>query len=286
MCQSEPADLHYQRYVALAILWLLPFAAVAQTGQMILTWTPPTKNTNGTPLTDLAGYKVYWGTAQGVYPNAVAVNNPGATGHTLSQLQPATYFSVVTAVNRAGVESAFSNAASKVIEPVPGAVLNLEISIPGVGYRFVRWTVTGRRAPTATFGNAVQIADFELTRAGASLAWATGTSASNPGGSNPGGEGPPNLVDADAATKVLDFNFSSSSTSLTGSSVFMVTMPASREFDGYRFRTANDAPERDPVSWTLEGSEDGSTWKRLAQQTNVAVPTARGAWTTTFASAP
>lgn len=168
-------------------------------------------------------------------------------------------------------------------KPTLPPVVSWEVA---TGYRFVRWTVTGRRAPTATFGNAVQIADFELMRGGVSLAWATGTSASNPGGSNPGGEGPPNLVDANAATKVLDFNFSSSSTSLTGSSVFVVTMPASREFDGYRFRTANDAPERDPVSWTIEGSEDGSTWKRLAQQTVAAVPQARGAWTATFSTSP
>lgn len=268
------------------VLALLPFVAAAQNGQMVLSWTPPATNTNGTPLTDLAGYRVLWGVVQGNYPNVVAVNNPAATTYTIDKLTPATYFAVVTAVNRTGVESKFSNAVSKAIISPPGPVLNLEVLPPGAGYKLVRWTVTGRRAATATFGNALQVADFELTRAGASLVWATGTSAANPGGSNPGGEGPPNLVDLNAATKVLDFNFSSNPSSLTGQSVFVITMPASREFDGFRFRTANDAAERDPVSWTLEGSADGSTWKQLARQTNATVPTARGAWTATFSASP
>src|SRR5262249_43353816 len=43
------------------------------TGSATLTWTPPTQNTDGSALNNLAGYKVYWGTSQGTYTNSVTV---------------------------------------------------------------------------------------------------------------------------------------------------------------------------------------------------------------------
>lgn len=85
------------------------------TGSALLTWTPPTENSDGSPLTDLAGYKIYWGTSQGNYTNSVTVNNPGLTSYVVDALTPATWHFVATAFNSAGVESSFSNAASKTI---------------------------------------------------------------------------------------------------------------------------------------------------------------------------
>jgi len=84
-------------------------------GSATLTWTPPTMNTNGTPLTNLSGYRVYWGTAAGNYPNGVTLNNPGLTSYVVGNLAPGTYYFVVTALSSAGVESQFSNTASKTI---------------------------------------------------------------------------------------------------------------------------------------------------------------------------
>jgi hypothetical protein len=83
------------------------------TGSAILTWNPPTQNVDGTPLTDLAGYKVYWGTAQGSYQNSATLNNPGLSSYVVEQLTPATWHFVLTAVNSQGVESSYSNAGSK-----------------------------------------------------------------------------------------------------------------------------------------------------------------------------
>ena len=40
-----------------------------------LTWDAPTTNTDGTPLTDLAGYKVYWGVVSGIYTANKDVGN-------------------------------------------------------------------------------------------------------------------------------------------------------------------------------------------------------------------
>jgi hypothetical protein len=92
----------------------LTVQAVA-TGSATLSWLPPTTNSDGTPLTDLAGYKVYWGTQQGTYTNSVTLNNPGLTSYVVDNLVAGTYFFVATAVSSTGAESTFSNVASKTI---------------------------------------------------------------------------------------------------------------------------------------------------------------------------
>ena len=85
------------------------------TGSATLTWTPPTTNTDGSALTDLAGYKIYWGTTQGSYPNSVTLNGQGLTSYVVTNLVSGTYYFVATAYNSSGVESAFSTPASKTI---------------------------------------------------------------------------------------------------------------------------------------------------------------------------
>jgi hypothetical protein len=84
-------------------------------GSATLSWQPPTQNTDGSALTNLAGYKVYWGTSQGTYPNSVTLNNPGLATYVVGNLVSGTYFFVVTSFNTAGAESSRSNSASKVI---------------------------------------------------------------------------------------------------------------------------------------------------------------------------
>jgi len=90
-------------------------SAATTTGSATLSWQPPTQNTDGSALTNLAGYKVYWGTSQGTYPNSVAVNNPGLASYVVDNLVSGTYFFVVTSVSATGSESARSNSASKTI---------------------------------------------------------------------------------------------------------------------------------------------------------------------------
>ena len=80
-----------------------------------LSWTPPTQNEDGTPLTDLDGYRIYWGTTQGNYPNSVTIDNEGLSSYVVDNLVPGTYVFVATSFNRAGVESAYSNPATKVL---------------------------------------------------------------------------------------------------------------------------------------------------------------------------
>lgn len=85
------------------------------TGSATLSWTPPTQNTDGSALTDLTGFKVYWGTTQGSYPNSASVG-ANVTAYVVTNLVPGTYFFVATAVNSAGAESQFSTSASKAVQ--------------------------------------------------------------------------------------------------------------------------------------------------------------------------
>jgi hypothetical protein len=83
------------------------------TGSATLMWTPPTQNTDGSPLTNLVGYKIYWGTSQSDLTNSVTLNNAGLSSYVVEQLTPATWYFAVTAINSTGIESTFSNGASK-----------------------------------------------------------------------------------------------------------------------------------------------------------------------------
>jgi hypothetical protein len=66
------------------------------TGSALLTWVPPTENTDGTPLTNLAGCKFYWGPALGDYPSSHTEMNAGLTSQD-RRPGAGTYFFVVTA---------------------------------------------------------------------------------------------------------------------------------------------------------------------------------------------
>ena len=84
-------------------------AAGSATGSVSLRWTPPTENVDGTPLTDLAAYRIYWGRAGESFGPPVTISNPSVTRYVVENLTPGTYEVVATAVNSAGMESRFSN---------------------------------------------------------------------------------------------------------------------------------------------------------------------------------
>jgi len=84
-------------------------------GSATLSWTAPTQNEDGSALTDLRGYKIYYGTEPGSYPTSVRVDSPGITTYVVENLTPATYYFVSTAFNSNDIESSFSNEAVKVV---------------------------------------------------------------------------------------------------------------------------------------------------------------------------
>lgn len=80
-----------------------------------ISWTAPTKNTDDTPLTNLAGYSVHWGTSATALTQSANVASPTTLFYQLTNLTPGTWFFGARAINAAGGISAMSNVASKVI---------------------------------------------------------------------------------------------------------------------------------------------------------------------------
>ena len=75
---------------------------------LALSWVPPTLNEDASLLNDLAGYRIYYGTASGNYSQMIEVQDFLATGYTFSGLSPGTYYLVVTTYDTSGNESVYS----------------------------------------------------------------------------------------------------------------------------------------------------------------------------------
>lgn len=84
-------------------------------GAVTLSWMPPTQNTDGTSLTNLAGYRVVYGTSASALNQTVQVN-AGVSSVIVENLAPATYYFAVRAYTTSGVESSNSNVAMKVLQ--------------------------------------------------------------------------------------------------------------------------------------------------------------------------
>ena len=88
----------------------------AAMGSATLSWQAPTTRTDGSPLTNLAGYRIRYGTSSGNYPNLVGIPNGGLTSAVIENLPPSTYYFVVSAYDTTGAESDNSSPVSKTIQ--------------------------------------------------------------------------------------------------------------------------------------------------------------------------
>lgn len=81
-----------------------------------LSWMPPTQNTDGSVLTNLAGYRIAYGTSPQALTQSVQLANAGMTRYTFDNLSPGTYYFAVRAYTSNGTESSNSNLYSKVVQ--------------------------------------------------------------------------------------------------------------------------------------------------------------------------
>jgi hypothetical protein len=76
---------------------------------------PPTENSDGSALTNLAGYTVYYGTSPSNLTQSLKVTNPGLSAYTMTNLSSGTWYFAVTSYSSAGVESTRSGTVSTTI---------------------------------------------------------------------------------------------------------------------------------------------------------------------------
>ena len=91
------------------------FFSGVNNGTALLSWLPPTENTDNSVLTDLAGYKIYYGTSPGIYSTPIIINNPGLSSFLVENLAISDWYFVMTAFNSSGIESSYSIEVSKTI---------------------------------------------------------------------------------------------------------------------------------------------------------------------------
>jgi hypothetical protein len=85
-------------------------------GSASLIWTKPTQNTNGSPVTNLAGYVIRYGTSSTALNTQISVGSANTTDLEIENLSPGNWYFKVAAINTANVESQFSSIVNKTIQ--------------------------------------------------------------------------------------------------------------------------------------------------------------------------
>ncbi len=96
-----------------------------------VSWTAPTQNTDGSPLTNLGGFKIYWGTASHNYTQNLVIADPTATQYTLCNFTPATYYFAMTAYNTLNIESAFTNEIQYTFSAAASPLKAIQVNLSG-----------------------------------------------------------------------------------------------------------------------------------------------------------
>jgi hypothetical protein len=84
-------------------------------GSATISWTPPTQNTDGSTINNLAGFRIQYGTSASALTQTIQVANPGLATYVVTGLASGNWFFAVRAYNNGGAESANSNVVSKTI---------------------------------------------------------------------------------------------------------------------------------------------------------------------------
>ncbi len=96
----------------------LPEFTINVLGSAVLNWSRPTLNTDGTTLTDLTGYIIYYGTSSNAseLTNSITISNGDTTTATIEDLSTGTtYYFAVASESKSGGVGKKSNPASKTI---------------------------------------------------------------------------------------------------------------------------------------------------------------------------
>ena len=113
------STLHSNNFLRLyylpVLVLLLPLAACNGSGSesngAYLSWLAPSEREDGTvlSLTEIAGYRVYYGEKPGEYTNSIDIHDRTSVHMALDSIPAGLYYVAVTAIDTAGRESALSS---------------------------------------------------------------------------------------------------------------------------------------------------------------------------------
>jgi hypothetical protein len=137
-------------------------------------------------------------------------------------------------------------------------------------YRYIKFEITrvrdGGDTNCITGDVCSQFGELELLRHASKVSWPIGTTVSDPGANNLGLP-PSRLIDGNPTTKWIDAAFSDFNQS-AGHSEIIIDAGQALDIDGYNWATGDDQDQRDPVSWTISGSNDGVGYTELDAKLN------------------
>jgi hypothetical protein len=109
--------LHRSRWRAAGIFLLLALLACSHQGahEATLRWNPVTQLNDGTPFTDLAGYRIYYGPSVDNM-QVVVLPDPHATSYVFKNLTPGLWYFSVAAYTRSGTQGLSANLNEKTIQ--------------------------------------------------------------------------------------------------------------------------------------------------------------------------
>ena len=99
----------------IAVVAPLGAAPLPSAASATLSWEAPTENEDGSPLTDLAGFKIYYGNSPDALNQAINITDSRTLTYMVASLTPGTWFFAIAALSASGAESAQSVAVSKTV---------------------------------------------------------------------------------------------------------------------------------------------------------------------------
>jgi hypothetical protein len=106
------ADASHQASIA---PFTITVSGTVSAGGASVTWQTPPSKVDGTPLDDLAGYRIVYGRTAEDLDNSVYIEDPSANSYQFSTLEGGVWYFAVVAVNANGLEGTPSTAVMKSI---------------------------------------------------------------------------------------------------------------------------------------------------------------------------
>ena len=85
---------------------------------VMLSWSPPRQNSDGSSITNLAGYTLHYGTSSEDYTGSIEITDPTKTSYLVGNgsFPPGTYYFAISAYNAQQVSSPLSSELSVTVD--------------------------------------------------------------------------------------------------------------------------------------------------------------------------